>query len=115
LKNIKTVVLLLTAAVAIGGRIMRAGERVEVTEDEARDLLHRGRATVCEGFTEPAGDGPGDVQFAENTAGPQPGEVIGEVGPPVQPIVAEDPQVPPAVVDAPTPTQQKRKPADKQK
>ena len=44
LSNPKTIVLLLTCAIAIAGEVMRAGSLVEVTIDEARDLLARGKA-----------------------------------------------------------------------
>lgn len=43
----KTHLLLLTAAVVIGGTICRSGDVVEVTDGEARDLLHRGRAKLA--------------------------------------------------------------------
>lgn len=41
-----TVILMLTSAIAIAGEVMRAGSLVEVTEDEARDLLHRGKGEL---------------------------------------------------------------------
>lgn len=43
----KTHLLVLTAAVAIAGTICRAGEVVEVTDGEAKDLLFRGRAKLA--------------------------------------------------------------------
>lgn len=49
----QTVVLKLTSAVAIAGRIIRAGELVEVTKLEAADLVQRRRAVVV-GSDDPA-------------------------------------------------------------
>lgn len=45
--------LKLTAAVVIGGQIVRAGRLVEVTPSEARDLIRRGKA-VRDTSDEPA-------------------------------------------------------------
>lgn len=41
----------LTAAMMMGGQMMRAGSEVEVTEIEARKLLQRGRCVLAEGET----------------------------------------------------------------
>lgn len=43
----KSYVLKLTSAVAIDGAIMRAGGLVEVSEAEAKNLLHRGKAVLA--------------------------------------------------------------------
>lgn len=43
----KTVILKLTSAIVVAGQVIRPGNLVEVTESEARDLLHRGKATVA--------------------------------------------------------------------
>lgn len=42
----KTFVLLLTSALVIDGTICKAGETVEVSEAEAKNFLHRGKATL---------------------------------------------------------------------
>jgi hypothetical protein len=47
-KQLQTHLLMLTAAVVIGGQICRPGEVVEVTDGEAKDLLFRGRAKPAE-------------------------------------------------------------------
>lgn len=39
--------LKLTSCIAVGGDIVRAGELVEVTDSEARDLLSRGKAVLA--------------------------------------------------------------------
>lgn len=36
-----------TSAVAFGGKICRPGELIEVTDSEARNLLHRGKAVLA--------------------------------------------------------------------
>lgn len=43
----KTFFLKLASAIAIDGNICRAGEIVEVGEQEAKNFLHRGKATVA--------------------------------------------------------------------
>lgn len=43
----KSYVLKLTSAVAIDGQISRAGSLVEVSEPEAKNLLHRGKAVLA--------------------------------------------------------------------
>lgn len=43
----KTVVLKLTAAIVVDGSIVRAGSLVEVMQDEAKDLLRRGKAVLA--------------------------------------------------------------------
>lgn len=43
----KTYVLKLTSALAIGGAICRAGSLVEVSELEAKNFLHRGKAVLA--------------------------------------------------------------------
>lgn len=50
-----TIALILTTAVAIGGEVLRAGTLIEVSEDEAKDLLGRGRAEL---YTPPANTDP---------------------------------------------------------
>lgn len=44
----KTYLLLLTSALVIDGVICTAGETVEVSEAEAKNFLHRGKATLAE-------------------------------------------------------------------
>lgn len=43
----KTIKLKLSSAVVINGGIYRAGREVEVSEDVAKNLLHRGRAVLA--------------------------------------------------------------------
>lgn len=43
----KSVVLKVTSAFLVGGQVAKAGELVEVTMAEAKDLLHRGKATLA--------------------------------------------------------------------
>lgn len=43
----ESVVLKVTSAFLVGGQVAKAGELVEVTKAEAKDLLHRGKATLA--------------------------------------------------------------------
>lgn len=43
----KTVILKLTAAIVVAGQVVKPPAMVEVTEGEARDLLHRGKARIA--------------------------------------------------------------------
>lgn len=43
----KTVFLKVSSAFLVGGQLAKAGEIVEVTSTEAKDLLARGKATVA--------------------------------------------------------------------
>lgn len=42
----KGIILMLTSAITIGGSIAKKGELVEVSEVEAKNLLHRGKAVI---------------------------------------------------------------------
>lgn len=46
-KQSKTFVLKLTSAIAMDGEIIKAGDLVEVTEKEAKNLLHRGKGVLA--------------------------------------------------------------------
>lgn len=46
--KLRTVVVVLTASVGIGGKSRKAGERVEVRKDVAIELLARGRAKLAD-------------------------------------------------------------------
>jgi hypothetical protein len=48
-----TVNLKLTAAIAIGGEIIHAGEIIEVSQEAAKNLLHRGKAELATGEDDP--------------------------------------------------------------
>lgn len=41
-----SIVLKLTSAIAVDGEVMKKGSLVEVTEAEAKNLLHRGKAEL---------------------------------------------------------------------
>lgn len=43
----KNFILKLTSAIAFGGVISKAGDLVEVSENEAKNLLHRGKAVLA--------------------------------------------------------------------
>ena len=70
-----------TSAFMVGGEIARPGEIVEVTNSEAKDLLHRGMAVLATAEDEPAileveaeveaveTDAPSEDDAAEATAG----------------------------------------------
>lgn len=57
----KTLILRLTSAIALAGVVIRAGELVEVTVAEAKDLLRRGKAELANA------DADGAEVFASNT------------------------------------------------
>ena len=42
----KSIVLCLTSAIVIDGDVMKKGSLVEVSESEAKNLLHRGKAVI---------------------------------------------------------------------
>jgi hypothetical protein len=44
---VEKVFLKLTSAIAVNGIILRAGHIVEMVEDEAKDLLRRGKAVIA--------------------------------------------------------------------
>lgn len=45
--TMKTIWLKVTSAIVVGGEIAAPGELVEVTESEAKNLLHRGKAELA--------------------------------------------------------------------
>lgn len=59
----KTVVVELTSAVAFDGKVSKAGELLEVTEKEARNLLRRGKAVLSD--EQPAESELSDLTVAE--------------------------------------------------
>lgn len=42
----KSIVLKLTSAIVVDGEVMKADSLVEVSESEAKNLLHRGKAVI---------------------------------------------------------------------
>lgn len=60
----KTLILRLTSAIALAGAVIRAGELVEVTVAEAKDLLRRGKAELANA------DADGAEVVASNTVEP---------------------------------------------
>ena len=64
------VTLKLNAAIALEGQIVRAGQLIEVTQSEAKNLLNRGRAVLAtDGRNAPdAEDAPADEAVAEKPA-----------------------------------------------
>lgn len=46
MSNSNTVILKLTHAIVIAGQVVGTGRLIEVTQQEAKDLLHRGKAVV---------------------------------------------------------------------
>lgn len=47
MQNVQSVFLVLTSAIAIDGRVVRANTLVEVTQAEAKNLLQRGKARLA--------------------------------------------------------------------
>lgn len=67
----KTFSLKLTGAIALGGELKRPGEVVDVAEDVAKNLLHRGKAV-------PASDDDGQAP----APAPAPADADGDEGKP---------------------------------
>jgi hypothetical protein len=61
----KMATIKLTAAIAIGGEIVRAGTVIDIGEDAAKDLLRRGKAEVATADDEPEADAEDDEPAAE--------------------------------------------------
>jgi hypothetical protein len=57
----KVVTLKLTGAITLEGAIAKAGTIVEMVEDEAKDLLRRGKAVIHAVAEEVAGDADQDA------------------------------------------------------
>lgn len=53
MSEIETVFLKVSSAFLVGGQLAKAGEVVEVTSTEAKDLLARGKAVVATGADAP--------------------------------------------------------------
>lgn len=66
------VFLKITSAVALSGEIHKAGSIVEVSEDLARDLLHRGKAEVATEADAPASEGEAPADPAPTDPAPEP-------------------------------------------
>ena len=58
----QTVFLKVSSAFMAGGRIAKAGEIVEVSEGAAKDLLHRGKATLATSVDAPKRTEPQPAQ-----------------------------------------------------
>lgn len=56
----QTAILKLTSAIAIAGVICKAGDIVEVPEQAAKNLLHRGKAVLATADDEGGGSDEGD-------------------------------------------------------
>jgi len=76
----ESVFLKLTSAIAIDGAVVRAGSLVEVTQTEAKNLLHRGKAVLATerdgapvaGDDDGADDKPADNRKAKAKAKAEP-------------------------------------------
>lgn len=82
----KTIFLVLTACIVIGGDICRPKSVVEVTEGEARDLLHRRKARLATEKDLPEGvtlDSDGDQDAQDDATGGETAEA--DTGAPEKP------------------------------
>lgn len=80
MSEIETVFLKVSSAFLVGGQLAKAGEVVEVTKAEAKDLLARGKAVVATGADAPEQEQHQDeVQQPEGEAAAEaPAEVAAE-------------------------------------
>lgn len=69
----RTVILKLVSAIAVAGEVLRAGNLIEVTLSEARDLLRRGKAEI---HSEDPGED--DTVTASGTVDPAPHPEVAE-------------------------------------
>ncbi len=60
----KSVFLKVSSAFMVGGQIAKAGDIVEVSEGDAKDLLHRGKATLATAADSPQDE---DQTLADST------------------------------------------------
>lgn len=68
----KTVVLKVVSCIAVAGQVVRPGELIEVTESEAKNLLHRGRCVVAtEADGAPATSSDGAVAGGDGPLNPE--------------------------------------------
>jgi hypothetical protein len=77
---LETVILKVTSAIVVGGEVMRAGDLVEVTRSEAKDLLHRGKAELATEADAPKAVEPESRVELEEIDEPQPSGKRGRRG-----------------------------------
>ena len=88
----KTVFLKVSSAFLVGGQLAKAGEIVEVTSTEAKDLLARGKATVATVADAPADQEQEQEQHQDEVQQPEaeaPVEDVAEVAA-EEPAAAEE-------------------------
>lgn len=73
----KTVFLKVSSAFLVGGQLAKAGEIVEVTGTEAKDLLARGKATVATVADAPVEQEQEQEQHQDEGHGDEAGQVAG--------------------------------------
>lgn len=81
----KTVFLKVSSAFLVGGQLAKAGEIVEVTGTEAKDLLARGKATVATVADAPVDQEQEQEQHQDEVQQPE-GEAAAEADAPVEAV-----------------------------
>jgi hypothetical protein len=64
----QTVTLKLTSSIAVQGAILKRGQLVEVSENEAQSLLHRGKAELATVADEPEAQEPAAEETEQDEA-----------------------------------------------
>lgn len=107
----KTVFLKVSSAFLVGGQLAKAGEIVEVTGTEAKDLLARGKATVATVADSPEDQEQEQEQHQDEVQQPE-GEAVAEAAAETE---AEAPAEAVAEAAAEEPAAAEEKPAGKGK
>lgn len=96
----KTVFLKVSSAFLVGGQLAKAGEIVEVTSTEAKDLLARGKATVATVADAPVDQKQEQEQHQDEVQQPE-GEAAAEADAPVEAVAEAAAEEPAAAEEKP--------------
>lgn len=96
----KTVFLKVSSAFLVGGQLAKAGEIVEVTGTEAKDLLARGKATVATVADAPVDQEQEQEQHQDEVQQPE-GEAAAESEAPVEAVAEAAADEPAAAEEKP--------------
>lgn len=96
----KTVFLKVSSAFLVGGQLAKAGEIVEVTGTEAKDLLARGKATVATVADAPVDQEQEQEQHQDEVQQPE-GEAAAEAEVPVEAVAEAAAEEPAAAEEKP--------------
>lgn len=96
----KTVFLKVSSAFLVGGQLAKAGEIVEVTSTEAKDLLARGKATVATVADAPEDQEQEQEQHQDEVQQPE-GEAAAESDAPAEAVAEAAAEEPAAAEEKP--------------